>query len=280
MAVLTEYFERRVFEAANIVVAQSEWAAASIRERYELDEKRLRVIPFGMIPFTPKGPSAASEPLQVTFVGNGLERKGGFRLLRVFRSRLRGRCVLNVVTRDRVRPEPDVRIVRNLRPGDPRLVELLGDTAVFVLPSEIDKSPYSILEAMFAGVPVVSTRAGGIPELVEHGTTGLLVDHDDDALAAAILSLLDSASMRARMGAAGRERASARFDARDTTAQLVGVIAEACELSRSSSCVVGSSAATAVTTPSRASRAGTRAGSGGGPVPCRSVGGRTGPCAR
>ena len=71
-------------------------------------------------------------------------------------------------------------------PGDPRLGELLGETAVFVLPSEIDKSPYSILEAMFAGVPVVSTRVGGIPELVEHGTTGLLVDHDDDALAAGL----------------------------------------------------------------------------------------------
>jgi len=58
----------------------------------------------------------------------------------------------------------------------------------------------------------------------------LLVDHDDDALAAAILSLLDSESMRARMGAAGRARALARFDARDTTAQLVSVLTEASEL--------------------------------------------------
>jgi glycosyltransferase involved in cell wall biosynthesis len=142
---------------------------------------------------------------------------------------LRGRCLLNVVTHDRLPAEPDVRVISNVVPGDPRLVQLLGETAVFVLPTEIDKSPYSIIEAMFAGVPVVSTRCGSIPEMVEHGTTGLLVDYDDDALAAAIISLLDSESDRARMGSAGRARALARYDARDTTAQLLGVIDEARE---------------------------------------------------
>lgn len=226
-ASLTERLERRVFEAATIVVAQSEYAAGSIRERYDLDDERLRVIPFGIIPFAPAAPRAATEPLQLTIVGNGLDRKGYPRLLRVFRTQLRDRCELNVVTRDDVPPEPGVRVFAGLSPGDARLVQLLGDTAVFVLPSEIDKSPYSILEAMFAGVPVVSTFAGGIPELVENGVTGFLVDQDDDLLGHAILKLLDSESLRARMGAAGRARALARFDARETTAQLLDVIVEA-----------------------------------------------------
>jgi glycosyltransferase involved in cell wall biosynthesis len=228
---LTERFERRVFRSATMVVAQSEWAAASIRDRYDIPLKRLRVIPFGLMP--PPAPVASHRtggPLQITFVGNGLERKGGTRLLRLFRDRLRGHCILNVVTRDRIRAEPGVRILRYLTPGDPRLGDLLAETAVFVLPSEIDKSPYSILEAMFAGVPVVSTRSGAIPELVEDGRTGLLVDHDDDALADAILTLLESESLRCEMGAAGRDRAYERFDARDTTNRLVGVIAEAREL--------------------------------------------------
>lgn len=227
-AALTERLERRVFDAATIVVAQSEWAAASIRDRHGLDEKRLRVIPLGLMPFTPAEPRQQG-PLQITFVGNTLDRKGGTRLLRVFREQLRGRCLLNIVTRDPLDPEPDVRIFRTFVPGDPRLVQLLAETAVFVLPTEIDKSPYSIIEAMFAGVPVVSTRCGAIPELVEHGTTGLLVDHDDAALAAAITSLLDSECDRERMGAAARARALARYDARETTAQLLAVIDEARE---------------------------------------------------
>jgi glycosyltransferase involved in cell wall biosynthesis len=228
VAALTEHFERRVFEAATIVVAQSEWAADSIRDRYELDDKRLRVIPFGMIPFTPKARSAATPPLQITFVGSSLDRKGGFRLLRVFRNRLRGRCVLNIVTRDDLPSEPDVRIMRDFEPGDHRLVELLGETAVFVLPSEIDKSPYSVLEAMFAGLPVVSTDVGGIPEMVVDGETGYLVPPDDDAaIADAIEKLLADDVRRAEMGRASRARAYERFDARKTTADLIGVIAEA-----------------------------------------------------
>jgi alpha-maltose-1-phosphate synthase len=229
VAGLTELFERRVFEAATIVVAQSEFAAASIRERYGFDRDRVRVIPFGIMPFEPAPPSGPARPPQITFVGSGLERKGGTRLLRVFRDRLRDRCELNLVTRDPLAPEPGVRVWRDMNPGDPRLIRLLGNTAVFALPSEIDKSPYSIVEAMFAGVPVVSTFVGGIPELVEDGVTGLLVEQDDRALGDAIITLLDSGPLRARMGAAGRDRAIRRFDARDTTTELLDVIVEARE---------------------------------------------------
>ncbi len=226
-AAITQRMERAVLDAATIVVAQSEWAAKSIRDSYGLDAERLRVIPFGIVPFEPAAPTVGDGPPQITIVGNGLSRKGYPRLLRVFRERLRERCQMNVVTRDHLVAEPGVRVFDDIKPGDARLVQLLADTAVFVLPSEIDKSPYSIVEAMFAGVPVVSTHEGGIPELVAHGVTGLLVDHDDEALGHAITTLLDSGPTRTRMGAAGRARALARFDARVTTAALLDVIVEA-----------------------------------------------------
>jgi glycosyltransferase involved in cell wall biosynthesis len=220
--------ERRVFDAATIVVAQSEWAAESIREHHDLGPDRLRVIPFGLTPPPPLGRRAPDGLPEVTFTGTSLERKGGNQLLRVFRAGLRDRCRLNLVTRAPVAPEPGVTVRSDLQPGDVALMELLARTAVFALPSLIDKSPYSVLEAMFAGVPVVSTRVGGIPELVEDGVTGLLVEPgDDDGLAAAILELLDDPARAEAMGAAGRARAFARFDARVTTDALLGVIAEA-----------------------------------------------------
>jgi glycosyltransferase involved in cell wall biosynthesis len=70
----------------------------------------------------------------------------------------------------------------------------------------------SVLEAMACGRPVVATRAGGLPEAVEDGETGLLVPpRDDAALEAAIVRLLEDAALRERFGRAGRTRISQHF---------------------------------------------------------------------
>jgi starch synthase len=225
-----EHFERKVFDAATIVVAQSEWCARAIRERYDIGPDRLRVIPFGIIPPDPAPPVAIDRDAlpEITFTGTSLQRKGGIALLRAYRTRLRGQCVLNLVTPEPVEPTDGVRVYSDIRPGDPRLVAMLARSAVFALPSEIDKSPYSVLEAMFAGLPVVSTDVGGIPEMVVDGETGFLVPPDDDAaIADAIEKLLGDDVRRAAMGRASRARAYERFDARKTTAALIGVVAEA-----------------------------------------------------
>ncbi len=225
-----EHFEERVFRSATIVVAQSEWCATAIRDRYDLGPDRLRVIPFGILPPEPAPEVEVDTNAlpEVTFTGNSMERKGGWALLRAFRARLRGQCVLNLVTPEPVTPEPGVRVFSDFRPGDPRLTAMLARSAVFALPSEIDKSPYSVLEAMFAGLPVVATPVGGIPEMVVDGETSLMVAPGDDiAIAAAIEKLLGDDELRARMGAAALARANDRFDARKTTAELIRVIAEA-----------------------------------------------------
>jgi alpha-maltose-1-phosphate synthase len=217
--------ERRVFRAATLVVAQSEWAARSLRELHGLSDDTLRVIPFGIVLFDPPTRDERHPP-EITFVGTTMDGKGGWRLLRVFRERFRDRCTLNLVTRQAVADEPGVRVFDDFRPGDPRLIRLLGQSAVFALPSEIDKSPYAVLEAMVAGVPVVATRAGAIPEMVTDGATGLLVEPDDDDLAAAVDRLLTDDALRRQMGAAGRERAVMCFDARRTTVALLDVLRE------------------------------------------------------
>lgn len=220
---LGERVERRVFHASTFVVAQSEWAARSIHERYALADDRLRVIRFGIVPFDLPERRSQEVP-ELTFVGTTMIRKGGNLLLSVFREALRDRCTLNLVTREPVEPEPGVRVFGDIRPGDPRLVELLGRTAVFVFPSTIDQSPYSVVEAMMAGVPVVAFRAGAIPEMVIDGETGLVVEPSRDALLGGIRRLLDDEALRQRMGNAGRERAVACFDAEQTTEQLVQVL--------------------------------------------------------
>ncbi|MGH9048262.1 MAG: glycosyltransferase family 4 protein [Acidimicrobiia bacterium] len=217
--------EGRVFRAATLVVAQSEWAARSLHDLHRLRDDTVRVVPFGIVPFDVP-PRHERKPPQVTFVGSTMSGKGGWRLLRVYRDRFRGRCTLNLVTRDPVPEEPGVRVFADFRPGDHRMIRLLGETSVVALPTEIDKSPYAVLEAMVAGVPVVATRVGAIPEMVTDGVTGLLVDPDDADLATALDRLLDDAALRRQMGTAGRERALECFDARRTTASLLDVLEE------------------------------------------------------
>jgi glycosyltransferase involved in cell wall biosynthesis len=85
--------------------------------------------------------------------------------------------------------------------------------AVSVIPSLEEGFGIPAAEAMGCEVPVVATDAGGLPEVVEHEVTGLVVPRGDSgALASAIGRLLDDEELRRRMGLAGRERALRLFD--------------------------------------------------------------------
>ncbi len=80
--------------------------------------------------------------------------------------------------------------------------------------SESESFCLSILEAMWFGCPSVSTAVGGIPEVVTHGESGLLVPAGDaDALARGVELLLQDRDRRSAMGSAGAARASALFSA-------------------------------------------------------------------
>jgi len=91
--------------------------------------------------------------------------------------------------------------------------ELLPLADVFLLPSSTESFGLVALEAMSAGVPVVASNVGGLPELVESGQTGFLVPPDDLAAhVRAVLKILGDAPLRRRFGAAGRKVARERFD--------------------------------------------------------------------
>ncbi|HLQ65838.1 MAG TPA: glycosyltransferase [Candidatus Limnocylindrales bacterium] len=99
------------------------------------------------------------------------------------------------------------------------VVTLLRASDLFVLSSYLEGLGTSILDAMAAGLPVVATRVGGIPEAVADGVTGFLVPPlDPPALAEALARLADDAALRASLGERGRA-AARQFDA-DRTAAL------------------------------------------------------------
>jgi glycosyltransferase involved in cell wall biosynthesis len=83
--------------------------------------------------------------------------------------------------------------------------DLLAAADLFVLASAFEGLPVSIMEAMSAGLPVVATAVGGVPEAVEDGVTGLLVPpRDAAALADALVSLADDVSHQDADGRRGR----------------------------------------------------------------------------
>ena len=102
---------------------------------------------------------------------------------------------------------------------------LLPGLDVFVLASFDEPFGLVNVEAMAAGVPVVATRAGGVPEIVDDGETGLLVPVEDDAaIAAAVGRLLAGPAFAGTIAKAGRARAFERFDIARYVEEITGLV--------------------------------------------------------
>ncbi len=85
--------------------------------------------------------------------------------------------------------------------------KLLKAADVFILASRSEGMPYVLIEALFAGLPIVATEVGGVPEIIKSGVSGLLTPPlDNKALFMAILSLRQDASLREKLGQKAKER--------------------------------------------------------------------------
>jgi glycosyltransferase involved in cell wall biosynthesis len=107
------------------------------------------------------------------------------------------------------------------------LPELLRESACLLLPSDYESCPYAVLEAMAAGVPVVATDVGGVPELLDDGVQGLLVPpRRPDMAAAAVSRILADPELARALGDAGRMRARERYSLERMVTDTVAVYDE------------------------------------------------------
>ena len=114
------------------------------------------------------------------------------------------------------------RLVWTAPPSD--LSALLAALDLFVMPSANEVQPLALLEAMAAGLPVVTTSAAGMAEYVDHGRTGLLVRPDDsEVLAKTIVSLIEDENLRIRLGAEARKHFRRRFSPETVVPAIEGV---------------------------------------------------------
>jgi glycosyltransferase involved in cell wall biosynthesis len=215
------FLYRRMFARANGFVAWSTWTKQSFVDDYGCREQDVAVIPPGIDLEQFSIGDRNHELPRILFVGGDFVRKGGDLLLDVFRRRLRGKAELILVTSAELAPEPGVTVHRNLKPNSETLRDLYRTSDIFVLPTRADCYSLVCMEALAAGLPIVATRVGGIPDIVREGETGHLVDVDDaEALGDALESLVREPERRRKIGLECREHALSRFDARENARRL------------------------------------------------------------
>jgi glycogen(starch) synthase len=243
--------ERIAMLQADVLTSPSRDLAEFVAKdlNYPLDDIAIVMNPLDTAVFCPDGEKALppSEKLRVIFVGRLEERKGitylieaipkvvsqfknvefviigddtdtakgGISVLTQLKDTLkRSGCADHVTFIDRV--------VLTALPSYYRSAD------ISIVPSVYDNSPYTALEAMSCGRPVIGTSGGGTKEYVVHGQSGLIIEpRDADAIAEALLQLLNNPAERERLAQNARKRAVENFDRKAVAAQTVKIYEQA-----------------------------------------------------
>jgi glycosyltransferase involved in cell wall biosynthesis len=220
---------RRKVAAATWAASPTEHGAARLRACTAPSDRDKVVVQRNGVARAQVDPGPPETPARVVAVGRLVEKKGMEALVRAA-AKLDPSVVVEIVgdgpQRARLEHLAQGRVAfTGALPHAETLARLRGASA-FALPcrelpsGDRDGLPVALVEAMSAGVPVVTTPVGGIPELVRDGETGLLaVPGDAESVATAITSLLRDASLRSRLATAGRA-ATEPWDAQRCIAQL------------------------------------------------------------
>ena len=224
--------EKRVYEAAARIITTSEFARKSVIEDYNIDSKKVKVIPFSvkieLFSSIDRSNTAPKTRYNILFIGGDFKRKGGEDVLEVFLTAFSELAELHLVTYTPVECQhPHVHIHRDIKAYSPELLNLYSQADVFVMPTYADAFATVFLEAMAAGLPVIASQLPQIYEVVSDGETGFLVPSGDrHALACKIRHLIENPTLGREMGAKGRRVAEQKFNAQTNFQTLESIFKE------------------------------------------------------
>lgn len=187
--------------------------------KYSHPPGRIWYIPNGTNPeFLQPRTFVDSQALRLLYVGTWLDRKGVFYLVESFAQIAPHRPQLSLTVAGCGLPEEEVRVhfPANLRsrvkvlPSVNReaMPDLYATHDIFVFPSLVEGMPLTLLEAMASAMPVVTSNACGMADIIENGMNGVLVPPADSAqIAAAVESLCNLIELRKKLGSAAQETA-------------------------------------------------------------------------
>jgi glycosyltransferase involved in cell wall biosynthesis len=226
--------ERYSGKKADKVIVDSHENRRDVISQYGIPEEKIATIPCG-VSVSRFSPSKC-ESKTIIFVGRLHERKGIDKLLESFSK---------VVSKE---PEAVLKIVgsgefearlkamaKRLKLGkknvqflgfvpEKTLIEVYSTSSIFVLPSYYEGFGIVLIEAMSAGLPLVSVRTGGATEVIEEGKNGYLVDYDN--MHEPLLKLLGDEKLRIRMGKESRKRVEKKYDWKKIAGDVINVYKE------------------------------------------------------
>jgi glycosyltransferase involved in cell wall biosynthesis len=223
--------ERRSFRVATHLCACSRFVGETSRRRLDLGDRPITVLlnPVDLRIFQPHDPALEEDGL-IVCVGTIIERKGIRQLVeampRVIDTYPRARLIaygndtcdpatggsFTKVLERQVPPALSDRITFAGPVPRDRLPGMMAKASVCIYPSHVEALPIAWVEGLAMGKAVIGARIGPGPEVIEEGVSGLLCDpHDPTDIAAALRRLLSDPALRARLGAAARERAERLF---------------------------------------------------------------------
>jgi glycosyltransferase involved in cell wall biosynthesis len=249
--------EKKLMKRANALIAVSQYTKKELTEFYNISEEKIHVIYNGVDiqKFKPLSRNktelrrelglAPSDRKMILFVGRLYSRKGLPTLLQAAQVVVKDfRNTQFVISgggfkqnEEKLRKlatqlgiEDNVSFVGYF--PDEKLPDLYAAADVFVLPALYENFPFAILEAMSTGLPVVSTRVGGIPELIVDKHSGLLIEpYDHEQLADAIIRLLQDSNFAEELGRKARQLVEEKFAWPLVTRQVIDAYQKVAEKS-------------------------------------------------
>jgi colanic acid/amylovoran biosynthesis glycosyltransferase len=232
----------KLISAARVIVTETDYSEEFLRERFPERTDRIHRIYNGLNLGEFGHANFSSDPPLIVAIGRLIAKKGFANLIRAcallverersFRCEVFGEGPLESQLRSQI-DESGLQERVQLRGPKPQheIRARLAGADVFVMPSVpeadggMDNLPTVIMEAMATGLPVVSTRIGGIPEMVIENETGFLVQPDDaEALAGAIEKVTNDRPLGQRLGQAGYKRAQSLFSIGKNVRELCALI--------------------------------------------------------
>lgn len=227
---------RRTLVSAEELVVWCQWAADSLVADYAIPPSRIHVIPPGvdLDLFKPAAQQRPPGPTRILFVGGDFIRKGGQDLLDAVTTLDDLEVdIVTGATKIDVPAGVRCRVHNGLAPQSPALLRLYSEADIFALPSRSDCLPQALAEAAAAGLPIVTTRVGAMPEIVQHGVNGFVVEAGSPRrLAAALRPLIHNLPLRQQLGVAGRNLAERKHDAARNNGEIFGLMHQAAERRR------------------------------------------------
>jgi glycosyltransferase involved in cell wall biosynthesis len=205
--------ERQCYQQAAMTLTRSEYTRQSIIHDYGVPPERVAVVGGGVNFEELPAPMPLADTPRVLFIGKEFERKGGGQLVAAFRQ-VRERmpdAELWLVTANQDIAGPGIRCIAPTHDRD-AIAALYRQASVFAMPSRCETWGDVFLEAMAYGLPCIGSTNDAMPEIIQHGETGFVVDADDFVTLAGYLEqLLGDPWLRRRMGEQGRARVAEAF---------------------------------------------------------------------